>query len=267
MKVKDKSNLIAFLIVVAVLMENYFAYSCLFDGRRGYIELLLCGFFAHIVVAIIVGLNLCVIIPDDKVIVKQCNNMEGNKDQCRKGSKVDGKVMPPAPTLEAKSDTTSLQENISIAGSNKCKTQIGSIDTESTLHITRAESDAKDKSLKNVAPEPSPANPKVAPCVAASDPMDMIAPISATPSMMILQDQRDWMASDIRRDLMFDFALQESLDKVLRRKGVSEDFFYRKIASASMQLHVSMYELIDKLRVIQRNPVAMEEVVSAILLA
>lgn len=95
-------------------------------------------------------------------------------------------------------------------------------------------------------------------------PVDIIAPLSSMPSM-ILQDQRDWMASDIRRDLMFDFTLQEALDKVLRRKRVSKDFFYRKMASASMQLHVSMCELIDKLRIIQNNPTAMEEVVSAIL--
>lgn len=91
----------------------------------------------------------------------------------------------------------------------------------------------------------------------------MVAPVEM-PSM-ILQDQRSWMASDIRKGLMFDFELQEALGKVLRRKGVSEELFYRKIAAASMQLNVSTYELIDKLRMLQNNPAAMEEVVSAIL--
>lgn len=265
MGAKHKSFLVIFLVVAAVLIENYVVYSCMFDGKRDYIDLLLCGVLVHCIVALIVWLNLWAIIPVDKAVVKQCNNVEDNKAQSRQEGKADGKAIPPTPTLEAKSDNAGLQKGTSIAGSNKCKTQTGPIDTKRTLPITKAKSDVEGESTKNAAPKPSVANQKVASRVAALDPMDMIAPVSAAPPMMILQDQRSWMASDLRKDLMFDFELKESLNKVLRRKGVSEDIFYLKIASASLQLHVSMHELINKLRIIQRNPVAMETVVSAIL--
>lgn len=264
MKAKDKSNLIVFFVIAAVLVENYLAYSCLFDGRRGYIELLLCGFFAHIVVAIIVGLNLCVIIPVDKATVKQCNNEEGNKDQHRQESNADGEAMPPASTLEAKSDNTSLQENISITSSIKDKTHIESTGVECALPITQTKSNDKNAPQKKPTLKPSITHQKVAPQVIAAAPMDMIAPLSPMP---IFQDQRSWMASDIHRALMFDFTLREAFCKVLRRKGVSEELFYRKIASAAIQLHISTHELIDRLRMIQDDSIAMEEIVSHILLA
>jgi hypothetical protein len=203
-----------------------------------------------------------VIIPVDKDTVKQCNNEEGNKDQHRQESNADGEAMPPASTLEAKSDNTSLQENISITSSIKDKTHIASTGVECALPITQTKSDDKNAPQKKPTLKPSITHQKVAPQVIAAAPIDMT--LSAMP---IIQDPRSWMASDIHKALMFDFTLREAFCKVLRRKGVSEKLFYRKIASAAIQLHIPTHELIDRLRMVQDNSIAMEEIVSHILLA
>ena len=122
----------------------------------------------------------------------------------------------------------------------------------------------KDNDSPTTSLQSSNVTQNASPQIAPYDSWNMMGVPVEMPSM-ILQDQRSWMASDIRKGLMFDFELQESLGKVLRRKGISEELFYRKVASASIQLHVSTHELIDKLRMFQNNPAAMEEVVSAIL--
>ena len=270
MKAK-KSNLIVFLVIAAVLGENYLAYSCLFDGRRGYMELLLCGFFAHIVVAIVValiaGLVLNAIIPEDESNATPCKNeTNGNKDQHLQEVKNEDNAMSLPTESKAQSTNYVLQTNIPSDGTTNGKACTNKTEAECTSHITQSKLNEKDVKHYKPTVKPSITPQKVAPQIVVGGPMDMIAPLSPMPSM-ILQDQRSWMASDIRKGLMFDFALREAVGKVLRCKGVSEDLFYRKIAVASFQLNVSTDEIIDKLRIVQDNAIAMDEIVTALLLS
>lgn len=61
---KEKTNAITIIVIVTILVENFFAYT-FFEGRRGYLELLLCGFAAHIVVGVVVGLIANILIRED----------------------------------------------------------------------------------------------------------------------------------------------------------------------------------------------------------
>lgn len=47
-----KGKYVSAIVIATVLIENFFVY-CYFDGERGFLELLLCGFFAHIIAGLV----------------------------------------------------------------------------------------------------------------------------------------------------------------------------------------------------------------------
>jgi len=61
---EGKTKAIAVIVTLAILVENFFAYVY-FDGRRGFFELLVCGFAAHIVVGVVSGLIANALIRED----------------------------------------------------------------------------------------------------------------------------------------------------------------------------------------------------------
>ena len=85
------------------------------------------------------------------------------------------------------------------------------------------------------------------------------------PPVMILQNPTNWMASDLRKSIAFDFKVRDALEKTLMKINVSETAFYNKVAAIAHSRNISTSELIGLIRIAQNDSTSLEKIISSIM--
>lgn len=134
--VTKKGIYVSAIVIATVLIENFFAY-CYFDGERGFLELLLCGFFAHIIAGLVAWAiaSMCIRGGTKTKIVEGAPDTSSNTTQ---SSSDEQKLPPLRKTCETKVENP---ENV---------TDMGLLVIPSTVQTIKKEAYAGCLQLKKV---------------------------------------------------------------------------------------------------------------------